>query len=303
MHVLLLGSAAGGGFPQWNCWCRICRVARSDRSASLPRTQSSAAVSVDGRRWFLLNASPDVREQLRWLQTEDIPSAVRHNPIEGVLVTDAEIDHTLGIVLLREARCLPVYVTPAVQFILESDSRLLPITRAFSEVPITALVLNTSVPLRYRDGSASGLMVEAFPVPAGPPRFATREEEGHTVGFMLHEEATSKACAFVPGCGDLDAALLDRLATAHALLFDGTFWENDELIASGISGRTAREMDHVPIAGPGGSLERIAALPCEHRIYTHINNTNPILLEHSPEREMVTRTGLIVGFDGLRLTL
>ncbi len=168
---------------------------------------------------------------------------------------------------------------------------------------MTDLPLNTPVALCYRDGSASGLAVEAFPVPAGPPRFATREEEGHTVGFMLRDEASGKACAFVPGCGDLDDALLTRLAGADALLFDGTFWADDELIALGIGDRTAREMDHLPIAGPGGSLERLAALPCRHRVYTHINNTNPILLEHSPERAIVTRTGMIVGFDGLRLAL
>ena len=303
MHVLLLGSAAGGGFPQWNCWCPGCRVARTDPSAAQPRTQSSAAVSADGRRWFLLNASPDVRDQLRWVRTEDTPLTIRHVPIEGVLVTDAEIDHTLGMVLLREARHLPVYATRAVQSILESDSRLLPMTRAFGEVPVTDLPLNTPIPLCYRDGSASGLTVEAFPVPAGPPRFATREEEGHTVGFMLREEASGKACAFVPGCGDLDAALLTRLAEADALLFDGTFWADDELIALGIGDRTAREMDHLPIAGRGGSLERLAALPCQHRVYTHINNTNPILLEHSPERAVVTQTGVIVGFDGLHLAL
>ncbi len=120
---------------------------------------------------------------------------------------------------------------------------------------------------------------------------------------MLREEASGKVCAFVPGCGDLDAALLTRLAEADALLFDGTFWADDELIALGIGDRTAREMDHLPIAGRGGSLERLAALPCQYRVYTHINNTNPILLEHSPEREIVTRTGVIVGFDGLHLTL
>ncbi|MGQ0560847.1 MAG: pyrroloquinoline quinone biosynthesis protein PqqB, partial [Gemmatimonadota bacterium] len=273
MDVLLLGSAAGGGFPQWNCWCPRCRIARTDPSAAKPRTQSSAAISVDGRRWFLLNASPDVREQLRWVRTEDAIVTVRHVPIEGVLVTDAEIDHTLGIVLLREARHLPFYAMPAIQSILECDSRLLPTTRAFSEVPVTTLALNTWVPLLYRDGSTSGLVVEAFSVPAGPPRFAMREEEGHTVGFMLREEASGKMCAFVPGCGGLDAALLERLAEADALLFDGTFWEDDELIALGIGDRTAREMDHLPIAGPGGSLEQLAALPCQYRVYTHINNT------------------------------
>ena len=218
-------------------------------------------------------------------------------------MTDAEIDHTLGIVLLREAGHLSVYATAAVQSILDRDSRVLRVTRAFSEVAAAALFLNTPVPLCYRDGSASGLAVEAFPVPAGPPRFATREEDGHTVGFMLREKATGKACAFVPGCGDLDAALLERLAEADALLFDGTFWADDELISLGIGNRTARELDHLPIAGPGGSLERLAALPSRYRVYTHINNTNPILLEHSPERAIVTRAGAIVGVDGLRLTL
>lgn len=218
-------------------------------------------------------------------------------------MTDAEIDHTLGIVLLREARHLPIYATRAVRSILDRDSRLLRMTRAFSEVPVTDLPLSTPVPLCYRDGSASGLAVEAFPVPAGPPRFATRADVGHTVGFMLREEASGTACAFVPGCGDLDAPLLARLAGADAVLFDGTFWADDELIALGIGDRTARELDHLPIAGRGGSLERLTALPCRHRIYTHINNTNPMLLEDSTERAIVTRAGITIGFDGLHLTL
>jgi pyrroloquinoline quinone biosynthesis protein B len=237
------------------------------------------------------------------MRNHDVPTSVRDVPIEGVVLTDAELDHTLGIVLLREARHLPLYATSAVQSILEHDSRVLPTTRAFSQVPVTELVLNARVPLQYRDGSASGLSVEAFPVPAGPPRFARSEERGHTVGLILRDEATATICAFVPGCGDLDAALLARLAEADALLFDGTFWTDDELIVAGIGERTARQMDHLPIAGAGGSLEQLAALPCRHRIYTHINNTNPILLEHSPERASVTRTGAIVGIDGLHLTL
>lgn len=228
---------------------------------------------------------------------------VRHVPIEGVVATDAEIDHTLGIVLLREAGHLAVYATAAVRSILECDSRLLPMTRAFSEVPLTELSLDRPVPLGYRDGSASGLVVQAFPVPAGPPRFAARDEAGHTVGLMVQERTSGKVCAFVPGCGDLDAALVERLAEADALLFDGTFWADDELIALGIGNRTARELDHLPIAGSDGSLEQLAALPCQYRVYTHINNTNPILLEHSPERATVARTGVLVGFDGLRLTL
>lgn len=222
-------------------------------------------------------------------------------PVEGAILTDAELDHTLGLVLLREGGCLPVAATRAVTTILERDSRLLATTRAFSEVPLTELALARPVTLRCRDGSASGLSVEAFAVPAGPPRFAAHEEEGHTTGLMLRDDASGASFAFVPGCGGLDAALLERFAAADALLFDGTFWDDHELIALGIGTRTARQLDHMPISGPGGSLGLLAALPCRHRIYTHINNTNPILLESSPERDVVTRAGLTVGFDGLRI--
>jgi pyrroloquinoline quinone biosynthesis protein B len=228
---------------------------------------------------------------------------VRYVPLDGVLLTDAEIDHSLGIVLLREARHLPVYATAAVRSILECDSRLLAVTRAFSEVPVTELPLDTLVPITYRDGSPSGLAVSAFLVVADPPRFAAREDKGHTVGLMVHDTINGTRCAFVPGCGGLDAALVDRLAQADALFFDGTFWSDDELIAIGVGTRKARELDHVPIAGPGGSLERLATLPCRYRIYTHINNTNPILLERSAERAEVDRAGIVVGYDGLRLAV
>jgi pyrroloquinoline quinone biosynthesis protein B len=303
VHILLLGTAAGGGFPQWNCWCPGCRLARRSPDAAIPRTQSSAAVSHDGHRWFLLNASPDVREQLRSLPLPAIPdSSVRLVPIEGVVLTDAELDHTMGIVLLREAGRLPVVATSAVTGILERDSRILETTRAFSDVPVTELSLDRPVPLLCREGSPSGLSVEAFAVPAGRPRFASREEEGHTVGLVIRDERGS-ACAFVPGCGGLDATLLERFAGVDALLFDGTFWTDDEMIALGVGTKTAREIDHVPVDGPGGSLEQLSALPCRHRVYTHINNTNPMLIESSPERTAVTRTGIIVGFDGLHLTL
>jgi pyrroloquinoline quinone biosynthesis protein B len=303
VHVVLLGSAAGGGFPQWNCWCPSCRAARSDPFAAIPRTQSSAAVSVDGRRWFLLNASPDVREQLARLRAPAAPTTIRHVPVDGVVLTDAELDHTLGIVLLREAGVIPLYATAAVIGILTDDSRLLPTTQVFSDVPVTTLDVGRRVRLLCRDGTESGLDVEAFTVPAGPPRFASRTEDGHTVGLIVREEATGKACAFVPGCGGLDAALVERLSAVDALLFDGTFWSDDELVVLGVGRRTARELDHLPVGGPQGSLESLAAMPCPHRVYTHINNTNPMLLEQSAERASVTRAGIMVGFDGLRLLL
>lgn len=302
MHVILLGTAAGGGFPQWNCWCPTCRAARLDPLRASRRSQSSAAISADGERWFLLNASPDVHDQLECIPGP-IPAGVRHAAVEGIVATDAELDHTLGIVLLREARYLQLYVTGAVRAILERDSRILPITQAFARVEVTELALDQALPLRYRDGEASGITVEAFPVPAGPPRFARENGAGHTVGLTLRDQNTGGSCAFIPGCGDLDELLLQRLSEADLVLFDGTFWTDDELISLGIGDRRAREMDHQPISGPNGTLLRLARLSRPRKVYTHINNTNPMLLEGSAERAAVERAGIAVGADGMRFSI
>ncbi len=259
-------------------------------------------MSLDGERWFLLNASPDVRDQLGCLPGP-IPPGVRHAAVEGIVVTDGELDHTLGIVLLREARQLQLYATRSVRTILEQDSRILPVTQAFAQIEITELVLDQRVPLRYRDGSPSGISVEPFSVPAGPPRFAGNDGPGHTVGLMLQDEGTGGTCAFVPGCGHLDQGLVERLAHCDLLLFDGTFWTDDELISLGIGDLRAREMDHQPIAGAGGTLTALAQLTRPRKVYTHINNTNPILLEDSPERAAIERAGVAVGSDGMSFTL
>jgi pyrroloquinoline quinone biosynthesis protein B len=298
----LLGTAAGGGFPQWNCWCPTCRVGRSDPRRAFRRTQSTAAVSADGERWFLLNASPDIREQVACLPGP-IPTGVRHVPVEGIVTTDGELDHTLGIALLREARYLQLYATPAVRSILERDTRLLPVTQAFADVEVTETPVGQRVPLRYRDGQPSGISIEPFAVPAGPPRFAPEAAAGHTVGLVLRDESTGGSCAFVPGCGDLHGSLLNRLGETDLVLFDGTFWSDDELVALGISDRRAREMDHLPVSGEEGSLSRLARLERPRRVYTHINNTNPMLLEDSAERAAVERAGLQVGSDGMSFTV
>jgi pyrroloquinoline quinone biosynthesis protein B len=220
-------------------------------------------------------------------------------PVEGIVVTDAELDHTFGIVLLREARHLQLYATAAVRSILEQDSRILPVTQAFAEVVVTEMPLDRRVALRYRDGTSSGIAVQPFAVPAGPPRFARDTSAGHTVGLILSDETSGGACAFVPGCGGLDQALLARLGATELLLFDGTFWTDDELVTLGISDRSARDMDHLPVSGDNGSLARLSALSRPQKVYTHINNTNPMLLEDSPERAMVERAGFAVGSDGM----
>ncbi|MCU0620984.1 MAG: pyrroloquinoline quinone biosynthesis protein PqqB [Gemmatimonadales bacterium] len=302
MKVLLLGTAAGGGFPQWNCWCPSCRLARTHPDRARPRTQSSVAVSADGQRWFLLNASPDVREQLARLPAPELPGT-RHLPVAGVVLTDAELDHSLGLVLLREGRTLQLYATAAVLHTLEHDSRLLPVTRAFADVATTTLVPGTSTPLRYLDGSTSGLAVEPVVVPAGPPRFASVDEPGHTTGLLVRDASTGGTLAYLPACGDLEPALLDRLAGTDLLLFDGTFWTDDEMIVLGVGTRRAREIDHLPLSGPGGSLERLAALARPRRVYVHVNNTNPILREESAERALVRAAGLEVGMDGMTFTV
>lgn len=302
MDLILLGTAAGGGFPQWNCWCPPCRIARSDPTLAHPRSQSSAALSADGKRWFLLNASPDVRDQLGRLNGT-APSGVRHVPVEGVIATDAELDHTMGVALLREARQLQLYLTGAVRAVLEEDSRLLPVTQAFATVQVTELPLEAPIPLRYRDGSDSGLEVTAFPVAGDPPRFARREIPGHTVGLLLRDGRSGGTAAFIPGCGELDDPLLARLGGVDLVLLDGTFWRDDELISLGISDRHAREMGHVPVSGDSGSLKRLSTLKRPKRVYTHINNSNPMLVEASPERQAVEAAGIVVGDDGMRFTI
>jgi pyrroloquinoline quinone biosynthesis protein B len=228
---------------------------------------------------------------------------MRSVPIEGVILTDSELDHTFGLALLREARRLRVYATEAVEAVLEHDSRILPVTRAFAEVTVDRLPLDTSVTLVDRDGAPAGLTLRAFAVPGDAPRFAAREREGQTIGLMIHDPATNGTVAFVPGCAALDKHLQQQIEGAELILFDGTFWTNDELITLGISPSTARQMGHQPISGADGSLAALATFPLARRVYTHINNSNPILIEDSPERRVVADAGIIVGADGAEFLL
>jgi len=302
MHVILLGTAAGGGFPQWNCWCPTCRIARESPARARPRSQSSIAFSADGVRWFLGNASPDVREQLAHLPRAPV-QGVRHVPVEGIVLTDAELDHTLGVTLLREGRLLQLIATPAVMRTIAEDSRILPVTQAFATVQIAEVALGVTTPLAYRDGIPSGLTIEMRAVRGDAPRFARKEEVGHTVAAFITESATGKSCAFVPGCGGLGPKLLARINQVDLLLFDGTFWTEDELIRLDISKRPASAMGHVPVSGPEGSLAALSQLSCRAKVYTHINNTNPMLIESSPERAAVEAAGMVVGMDGMRFEI
>lgn len=239
-----------------------------------------------------------MRDQVQQLNGH-APAGNRHVPIEGVVLTDAELDHSLGLVLLREGRALQVYATEAVERMVTEDSRLLFVARAFADVRVIRLQVGTATSLLLRDGTAAGLTVEPFVVAADPPRFAARAEAGHTVGLIITEVATGKRCAYLPGCGAIDDVLLGRLQNADLVLFDGTFWSDEELITLGIGERTALQLDHLPMSGRGGSLEHLRALPARHRVYVHINNTNPVLLEDSAERRAVEAAGLTIGMDGM----
>jgi pyrroloquinoline quinone biosynthesis protein B len=297
MWLRVLGSAAGGGFPQWNCSCPTCSAVRDGSRPGQPRTQSSVAVSADGKRWFLLNASPDVRAQIEAFPALH-PHDDRVSPLQAVLLTDAELDHTLGLLLLREGQAVELHCTPAVQETLCEGTSLLPTLERYCRVEWRPVVLGADVPLE------DGLSYRAFDVPTTKrARFGPGNGPGRVVGYRLTDERTGRVAVCLPGVQDLTAAVREQLDDCACLLVDGTCWADDELVRLGSAGRTAREMGHVPIDGPGGSLELLSPLPAERKIYIHINNTNPILLEDAPERRAVEERGMEVAVDGLELRI
>ena len=297
MWVRVLGSAAGGGFPQWNCDCPQCRAVRDGSRPCRPRTQSSVAVSADYQRWFLLNASPDIRVQIESFPALN-PNGIRDSPLQAVLLTDAELDHTLGLLLLREAGDLEVHATAAAHETLRKGTSLLQTLGAYTQVEWRPVATGIEVPL------ADGLSYRAFGAPTDKrARFGTGEGDEGVVGYRITDRRTGRVLVYLPGVQKLTASVLAQLEGCTCLLFDGTCWQDDELIRLGIAGKTSRDMGHLPISGADGSLERLAPLPIERKIYIHINNTNPILLEDSPERRIVEDHGLEVAADGLELEI
>ena len=299
MRVRVLGSAAGGGFPQWNCACPPCRAVRDGSRPTRARTQSSVAVSADSRRWFLLNASPDVRAQIESfpaLHPSSGSSGSRTVPVQAVLLTDAELDHTLGLLLLREGGGLVLHATEATRDTLVDGTSLLRTLEAYCPVQWRPVVPGADVPL------AGGLSYRAFDVPTTKAaRFGAGARHGRVVGYRLTDEHSGRVLVYLPVLQELTAGVCAELDDCSCLLVDGTCWSDDELVRLGLAGRTSREMGHLPISGPGGSLEQLARLPIERRVYVHVNNTNPVLLEDAPERRTVEQHGMEVAVDGLEL--
>jgi pyrroloquinoline quinone biosynthesis protein B len=307
LKIRVLGSAAGGGCPQWNCACRNCRGARDGSVRVETRTQECVAVSADGEAWFLLNASPEIRAQIEGFPALR-PRRVRHSPIQGILLTNGDLDHTLGLLSLRESQPLVIHATEAVRRgFVESNVLFRTLQRFPGQVTWKTLVPGAEVELSADGGSSSGLSVRAFAVPGklpvhleglGPARGG---EEN--VGFRIVDRRSRRVLVYLPSVGRLTLELLSEADGADCVFFDGTFWSEDELRELGISEKRASDMAHLPIGGVGGSLEALGMLRAPLRIYIHLNNTNPVLREDSPERASVERAGWRVGRDGLEIAL
>ncbi len=301
MRIIILGSAAGGGVPQWNCGCPNCLDARHDARG---RTQSSVAVSADGERWVLLNASPDLRMQCA-AHHELWPRGLRGSPIGSLILTDGEIDHTLGLLLLREsATRLPVYAPEGVTALLGDEWPLYRVLAAYAGVEPRTLDDGRPVALTDSAGTPLGISCSATAVARRPPRYArAAPTQAFDVGLRLTDERTGGTLAYIPTAGAMDHAVRRVAGGADLLLFDGTFWSDGELRAAGVEAPTATEMGHLPIGGPGGSLELLPRLDAKRVVLVHINNTNPILCRSSAERARVEAAGIVVGEDAMEFEL
>lgn len=299
MRIVVLGSAAGGGFPQWNCGCAVCRLFWAGDPRVRRRTQSSLAVSGDdGRSWVLLNASPDIREQIG--ATRALwPRGLRDTPIHSVVLTNGDVDHIAGLISLRESARFDVFATPAILDILSANS--------------VFQVLNASCVSRQPIGPddpftvAPGVEITAFAAPGkvalfleGAGDIKTDERSGNTIGLEVRG-ADGRRFFYIPGCAVIDDALTARIAGAALVFFDGTVWRDDEMAERGVGTKTGRRMGHLPVSGEDGSLARLKAAGVKRAVYVHINNTNPMLIDGSPEAAAVAAAGYAVGYDGMEV--
>ncbi|MBI3864066.1 MAG: pyrroloquinoline quinone biosynthesis protein PqqB [Planctomycetia bacterium] len=302
MRIRILGSAAGGGLPQWNCRCPNCDAARADNGIVSPRTQSSVAVSADGRMWFLLNVSADVRAQLAAARDLWPPGGARRGTaIAGCVLTDAEIDHTSGLLQLREGCVFGIFSTPVVRRWLHRYLPIGTILAPFADRTWTDLPLDAAFELPLADGSPSGLSLRAFELGCDVPRFvpeSAADARGAIVGLVIEDVASAGKLVYAPGVPAIGPPLRAAAEECDCLLVDGTFWSDDEPPRMGITNSTAREMGHVPVAGEDGTLAWLASVPARHRVYVHINNTNPMLNDNSPECREIHDRGVRVGADG-----
>lgn len=313
MHIVVLGSAAGGGFPQWNCNAPTSRAARQGSVTARRRTQASIAVSADGENWLLINASPDFRQQVQqnaqlWPKPSDSKSGgLRHSPIKAVLLTSAEVDHIAGLLSMRESQAFTLWATPRVHAILAENPIFTALNPAHVERRDFALDDRRQV---TGCGAALGLTIEAFSVPGKVPLFLEGRigaggdlagSSDETIGLKISDGG--KSFHFIPGCARLTPELRDRLRGASLLFFDGTLWRDDELVQLGIGSKTGHRMGHMSISDPDGTLAAFADLDVRRKIFIHVNTTNPILIDGSPERRAIQAQGWEMAEDGMEIHL
>jgi pyrroloquinoline quinone biosynthesis protein B len=305
MEVVVLGSAAGGGFPQWNCNAPTSKRAREGSARAKWRTQSSIAISADGERWIMLNASPDARQQMLQNQCLWPRKGLRDSPVKAVVLTSAEIDHVAGLLSMRESQPFVLWGTRRVLGLLAEN----PIFGALNPdfVQRRTFALEEQIELAGSDGPL-GLAMTAFTVPGKVPLFLEGRDPQHLGGTAedtigLEITAGSAKLHFVPGCARMTPELEDRLRGSALVFFDGTLWSDDELVRLGISHKTGQRMGHMSINGGSGTLSAFEGLDVRRKIFIHVNTTNPILDEESPERAEVVARGWEVAEDGMRITL
>ena len=308
MLVKILGSAAGGAFPQWNCACHNCRAVRAGTFHGKPRTQTQLAITGDSTFWFLLGASPDLRFQIEATPELHPRQTPRHSPIAGLALANADIDHVLGLLLLRELQPLRIHSTASVRRILREDNSMFGMLHRISDqAQWTDFAPGKEFSLCTADGQDSGLRCLPWSLATHYPAYVTPERQSQlspaeaSLGFFIHSNSGSRL-AYLPAVPKVDNALLTELDTCDILLFDGTFWSSNELIAtnSTTSGATAHQMGHVPVEE---TLVQLAEVRCPRKIFLHINNTNPMLDEASPQYRQVRSAGWEVAEDGWQFDL
>jgi pyrroloquinoline quinone biosynthesis protein B len=297
IRALVLGAAAGGGLPQWNCGCANCRLARNPNGGLRPQTQSSLAVTANGHDWALLNASPDIRSQIEANPVLH-PRALRDTPIASVLVTNGDIDHIAGLLILREKQPFRLFTTPAIGDILAAN----PVFEVLDPNCVERITVALDQPFTL----VNGIEATLFAVPGKLPLFMEGEnpetalEGEQTVGVEL--TGSGKRIYYIPGCGRLTDRLTDRIRGADLLFFDGTVFHDDEMARAGTGLKTGRRMGHMPMSGEGGSIDALKGLAIGRTIYVHINNTNPVW-QQGPERRAAEQAGYEIGYDGMEVHL
>ncbi|MEO1281273.1 MAG: pyrroloquinoline quinone biosynthesis protein PqqB [Pseudomonadota bacterium] len=310
MHIKVLGSAAGGGFPQWNCNGQMSARVRANEPGLAPRTQSSLMVSADGKRWVLLNASPDLRQQIN--QTPELwpakSAGLRSSPIEAVILTNGDVDHIIGLINLREGQPFKLYASDRVMATLNANSVFNVLNP--DHVERRALDMDQDLEIEGASG-ATGITIHAFDVPGKVALYLEDASQGEnfgtkagdTIGLKITDNASGKSFFYIPGCATVDEPLAARLRNADLVFFDGTLFTDTEMLDQGLSHKSGRRMGHMSMSGSDGSIAAFEPLNVKRRIYVHINNSNPALDDNSPQRAEVTSAGWEVSYDGMEIEL